>query len=521
MSVDSFWKADVNLEVNFHIQLSNIWLRERIESCHNEHPRNNSSSTRNPFAALQNNQPNASRSGPFGRGSAPGPAPGAGTLENSYKIDKSIITKDLTEDRPSYILSAYGPGRDAPEQLFGGQPREQSFEELRLRHYEVAAAGNEAQAIQEAQTLYSNADQQIQTALSDVNGAIKYIVDATNRHPNRLDVCRAKGGDPLQPSAGFQSGSGAFGGPPTFGQPSAPSSAFGQPATLGPKPATFGQPSNLGPTPAFGQTSAPSGFNKPLQNPTPFGSQQAQPTFGQPSNPFSQQPASTQPSSAFGPPQQASAAPSIFSSTATTSSSFGQSLAAPSTTFGQPSALQQPSVFGKPSTVQPNVNPFGSTAPTQNSGGFSQTTTVPSTGFGQATAPAPTSGAFGRPSAPAPAAGGGLSQSGFQGSNSGSSNATFGPGKPDERKLQTWNGQPVTYVDDFPCIKNAGDGGLQRIFFPEGPPKLTNKTQEYPEGFVIDDAARKNFEHFLQHGLGADGMIPEMPPPRDMVNWNF
>ena len=45
--------------------------------------------------------------------------------------------------RPDWVFSCYGPGRNAPKQLFGGPQREQSFEELRLRHYEAAASGRE------------------------------------------------------------------------------------------------------------------------------------------------------------------------------------------------------------------------------------------------------------------------------------------------------------------------------------------------------------------------------------------
>lgn len=50
-------------------------------------------------------------------------------------IDKDNLVKDLSTERPQWILSCYGPGRNAPEQLFGGPIREQSFEEMRLLHY--------------------------------------------------------------------------------------------------------------------------------------------------------------------------------------------------------------------------------------------------------------------------------------------------------------------------------------------------------------------------------------------------
>jgi len=50
---------------------------------------------------------------------------------------------DLTVDLPQWILSCYAPTRDAPEHLFGGYPREQSFEELQLLYRMGVQAGNE------------------------------------------------------------------------------------------------------------------------------------------------------------------------------------------------------------------------------------------------------------------------------------------------------------------------------------------------------------------------------------------
>lgn len=68
-------------------------------------------------------------------------------IANSYSLDKGGMDIDLSTERPQWILSAYGPGRDAPAQLFGGSEREQSFEEMRLRHYEASAAGRPQQAV--------------------------------------------------------------------------------------------------------------------------------------------------------------------------------------------------------------------------------------------------------------------------------------------------------------------------------------------------------------------------------------
>ena len=64
-----------------------------------------------------------------------------------YMLDRDTIVTDLSTERPQWILSAYGPGRQAPAQLFGGPLREKSFEEMRLLHYFGQASGNAQQAV--------------------------------------------------------------------------------------------------------------------------------------------------------------------------------------------------------------------------------------------------------------------------------------------------------------------------------------------------------------------------------------
>lgn len=51
-----------------------------------------------------------------------------------FSLDKAQIITDLSTERPQWILSAYGPGRNAPAQMFGGPVREQSFEEMHFLH---------------------------------------------------------------------------------------------------------------------------------------------------------------------------------------------------------------------------------------------------------------------------------------------------------------------------------------------------------------------------------------------------
>ncbi|PNH40611.1 hypothetical protein VD0004_g6410 [Verticillium dahliae] len=129
------------------------------QNCRFEHPNTNRAQTSNRFSAFNN----LSSGGGFGNGSSDNGS-------NTYSITKETIEKDLTTERPQWILSAYGPGRDAPEQLFGGSAREQSFEEMRLHHVLAASKGSPQQALNEAQQLYQQAEQQIQTTVGNLDG---------------------------------------------------------------------------------------------------------------------------------------------------------------------------------------------------------------------------------------------------------------------------------------------------------------------------------------------------------------
>ncbi|RSM20902.1 hypothetical protein CDV31_000273 [Fusarium ambrosium] len=336
-------------------------------NCRNEHPNpnNNRNQTSNRFGAL-----------------------GGGT--NSIA---DAIERDLANEAPQWILSAYAPGRDAPGQLFGGYPREQSFEELRLHYVMGKASGNEQQALNQAQELWTNAQQQMQNAVRNAQEAVQFIVSAENNHPNRQDICkeRTEGapfgefivgkrpksmldvftGQPHNQSS--LATSSPFGGGASAGQ-----SAFGQPSALGAKPSPFGAPSFGQPSQpntqgsAFGQPSQPgqggSAFGQPSQlgqGGSAFGqASQPAPAFGQPSQPASAFGQASQPTSAFGQTSALGAKPSPFGAP-----SFGQPSqpSAQGSAFGQASQLgQKPNPFGAPTNTNNNASPFGSAGNNNN-----------------------------------------------------------------------------------------------------------------------------------------------------------
>lgn len=421
------------------------------------------------------------------------------------------IRADLTpgKGRPEWIFSAYGPGKDAPRQLFGGPMREISPEELRLRHYEAAAAGNMHVAIQEAQKLHAEALQQMENILKDLKGAVKYIKDGEKEHPNRNDIVQGK----IGPQPGFGKPAGPFGQPqqqqaPAFGKPGFGQPAFGQPA-FG-KPGFGGQQQQQSPAfgkPGFGQPA----FGKPAFGQPAFGqtgfAQQAAPAFGQ-----QQQQQQQQTGPAFGqtsaPGFGQTSAQSPFAAAAAAAAANQQA-----TGFGQ----QQPAATGGFGTQQPQQQqqqaqaapPFGQ--PQQQpaaAGGFAaqtQTTAAPATtAEGKAPlGPKPILKVGDNELSPLPDLNGPTTR-----------DAT--------NKLTMWKGRPVQYKNDVPCYLHPGDNKTYvRIFFPDGPPEkavlkdIEGQSDEYtPE-------IKEAYEFFLKNGYFKDEVIPPVPPKTDWVGFDF
>ncbi|TKA27942.1 hypothetical protein B0A50_04007 [Salinomyces thailandicus] len=383
------------------------------DSCKNEHPREQNQGNR--FAPLSNQGGGGrARSGGYGGGGGGGGDRYRPGQQNSgrdqslpYHLNADIIRSDLTTggadgEKPTWPLSCYGPGRDAPRQLLEGII-EQSPEECRVLYYQAQAAGQLQEYATNETNAVNQAIQQAQSVLNDLDGAIKYVLDGAHQHPNRLDqvvqnkqpsLARAGGSGQPSGSSSFgqapaDSGASAFGRPSglgggsAFGQPSQAGrggSAFGQASQVG-GGTGFGKPSALGGQPAFGQPSpaggsafgAPSAlggtgsaFGKPsgLGGNSVFG-QASQPAFGQSSfgkPDFGQasQPTGGQPQQQQTPFSSQSAQPSPFAAAAGQSSGFGaasQAQQLPTNPFAQAGGAQQSSGFGAAGS-QPGSNPF-------------------------------------------------------------------------------------------------------------------------------------------------------------------
>ncbi|KAI9657275.1 MAG: hypothetical protein M1829_006920 [Trizodia sp. TS-e1964] len=429
-----------------------------------------------------------------------GPASG-NRSSHSIGLTKELLITELLNERPRWILSAYTPIKDAAVQLFGGYPREQSVEEMRVLHYQAVAAGNEQQAIQEADALYNDAERQIQNVLNDTEGAIKYIIAGKDAHPNRVDICNNPslipqprlGGSTPQGSNPFgraesnlntankASGFNAFNVPSQQGANPFTRPALHQNATPPPSSSPFSQASTLTtpfssnfqtqPTGApVASVFSPFGSPSPAQAPTvtphnPFTQPIRQP-FGQPLQPIVQNVFNTQ-----------QATPQVNSGSVM--NTFSKSAA----------AFTSPPVFSSQSTV----NPFSRPPPNSSS-----QLPFSSTPFSQpqlqavAANPTPTS--------------------------------THGPHVNDystrdaQKNLLTWKSRPVSYKDGQPLFQ-LNDGSWERIWFPNGPPDY-NKDTELPEE-MYDNHTKQLYQEMAITGECPGGKMPLLPPRREWCRWDF
>ncbi|CAI7678111.1 unnamed protein product [Penicillium pancosmium] len=495
-----------------------------------------------------------------------------GQQAQNFGVNASDIKLDLTagKGRPEWIFSAYSPQRDVPRQLFGGAQREQSMEEMRLRHYEAVAAGNMNQAVQEAEALWNESAQQMDAALSDLDGAVNYIVSGANEHPNRIDIVEGKTGQESnqgsafgQPAAPAQA-SNAFGQPsqpstsafgqPAFGQPSQPTgqaSAFGAPSTLGQsspfgqasQSSAFGQPSSLGAGSAFGQPSglgAQPGLGKPSFGQSGF-SQSATSAFG--GSAFGQ-PSAPAPAAPFGAPSANSPFTQVGQNQSTggfgqpsgqqaqAPAPFGQPSQPQASPFGQPSAPAPATTFGQPS--QPNPSPFGQPQQQQASP-FGLASSAASNPFGGSASTQPNPSPFGQPAAPQgvpvaqPAAG---PRAAIKIDNT-STLDPFPPLQGETRRdptskiLTMWKGRPVrpVKVEDGtvrPAYLHPQDNKtLVRVMFPDGPPDDAGLRDALSTPEQMTPEIEEMYNFFAQNGYFKDGVIPPIPPKKDAVSFDF
>ncbi|EME40011.1 hypothetical protein DOTSEDRAFT_74769 [Dothistroma septosporum NZE10] len=344
---------------------------------------------------------------------------------------------------------------------------------------------------------------------------------------------------PSQPGFG-QSGFGAAAKPSPFAAPAAaPAPAFGSSTAFGasankPSPFSSPHPAQSGGT-AFGQ---PSAFS-PASRPSPFAAEKPSAGFaGTTANPssFGQKPAFGQ--SGFG-----SSSGGAFGSFGLPDQTHHQ--AANTGAFGAPTQPAATGAFGVP-TQQAATGGFGAPpqpatgigAPSQpaKTSAFGAPTQPATLGFGASSQPAATSG-FGAPLQSATSGFGAPSQhaatSGF-GSTSQQSTAPNIP-TADEPLPTHWHGMQVIpdekeprkiglYMKHSPIEGNPNYQKMERIWFPHNNYGKENPDAEPPREVLESELGRhlKELYDFVKtNGAFKDGVVPEIPPKREWVSWDF
>ena len=337
-------------------------------------------------------------------------------------------------------------------------------------------------------------------------------------------------GQPAQPSAqgsafGQATQPSAQGG--AFGQatqPSAQGSAFGQASQLGQKPNPFASQAAASPSPfaAAGSTTSPppasspfAGTTNPTSTASPFGSfannNNNNNATSSSANPFAAQ--GNAAPSAFGAAATAqnTASPSPFGQPAQSSSPFAQPTP-PSNAFGSIGAMQQipqSNAFGRAQSASPfaQPQPQPQPQPQANANPFAQQAPHPAkavSSAGQNLAPGQTTGASGNPYSPE--------------SNRQHPSADTYITKGMDASVTAFKGKAVTHKNGKPGVRDFS-GSWTRIWFPDGPPPY-NKDTELPPG-DYSEKDKTQWEAFAQTGTFQDGIMPELPPPRECTRWDF
>lgn len=532
------------------------------DSCRFDHSRSNlTMSNENRFAALQHSLDKSSQDG-----GGPGSKNQAAII-----FDKETIIADLTVEKPQWILSAYGPARKSSAQLFGGYPREQSFEEIRLLHYMASPDPQRVQqAISEANKLVQDAEQQIQHTIQNIDDAIKYLNETGKEEGNRFGNSFAhNSANPFAPRSSIQTtpstpqsnndrqqqttnAIATFGKPtlPVFGTPTAPAGAFGQPSfqsqatnPFASKP-VFGAPSQ--PSSIFGsaamsnstgnnfvnQNQVQFGQNKPNTESNPFqkyaSNDTRSPLVQSTSNTASQQHPFSAASNQLNPFSTQSSTPNNKPSPFSAQSSSAQHQSNPFSTKSSISASQQnpfsivspSSPFGMPPSTtgndtQPASRLFGQNDHrnlSQQPNSFSPVANSQPSIFGQ---PSASFNPFGPSTTAQPLTPNHSKE--IPRSLTDQSKKPLHPTNADQ--IKSFKGKSVIIRDSNPGFLNK-DGVWERIWFPNGKPPFSADAKA-PCDLVYDDAIIKAYDYARVKKVFEEGIIPPFPPKEEWCGFDF
>ncbi|OBZ80785.1 Nucleoporin-like protein amo1, partial [Choanephora cucurbitarum] len=260
------------------------------------------------------------------------------------KYNETSLKSDLTEARPQWKLSVYGPAKEEPNLIVG---TDRSCEEDRYLYYtSMRTTNNTSQYMASYEQLFNQMEAQTNAIVNNPTAAIQhYEKEKTTRASPFSGTGPAS--NSLAPFTGSTGGAfgttgGAFGKPSAFGSTGGGGGAFGQSSAFGQTAtssafggnSSFGSTNTLGSGSAFGSTSTLGNNNSAFGSTSALGSGSAFGSAG-----------ALNSGSAFG-----------------SANTLGSGSA-----FGSTSALGGNSAFGKPSA-------FGQTASQASAFGSNTTT---------------------------------------------------------------------------------------------------------------------------------------------------
>ncbi|KAF1807154.1 hypothetical protein V8B55DRAFT_1463013 [Mucor lusitanicus] len=302
------------------------------------------------------------------------------------KYNETSLKQNLTEERPQWKLSVYGPAKEEPNLIVGV---DRSVEEDRLAYYtSMRTTGNASQYLASYEQAFNQAESQVNAIINNPSGAIQHYEKEKSNHSGPFGG--AANNAPFAPftntggAFGSSSTTSAFGGGGSAFGSGGGVSAFGQPSAFG---AAASKPSAFGGASAFGSTSALGGGGSAFGSTSAVGSSGS--AFGSTSalgagSAFGSTSALGGGASAFGQP-------SAFGAAAAKPSAFG---GGGGSAFGSTSALGSGSAFGSTSALGGGGSAFGASSSTPAFG----STTAPASAFGSTSALGG-GGAFGQTSA--------------------------------------------------------------------------------------------------------------------------
>jgi len=85
-------------------------------------------------------------------------------------------------------------------------------------------------------------------------------------------------------------------------------------------------------------------------------------------------------------------------------------------------------------------------------------------------------------------------------------------------------GKQVNRDSDGNAVYTNAQGQQERVWFPTGPPPpnpYAEREKEVYESEPLATALREAYEHVFMHGTFKDGVVPEIAPKREWVNFEL